>query len=110
MCLVNSALNSKSVPTQEVWVELVHIVHDVVALGTSVAVLQTLADALEAAENKASLSWLCLEMHSPDISHEITYISLEISNILLEISSILLAIFRSKSQIFSLKSRTFHYK
>lgn len=36
-------------PTKKVWVELIHIVDNIVTLGTSVAVLQTLTDALEAA-------------------------------------------------------------
>lgn len=37
------------IPTKKVWVDLIHIIDNIVTLGTSVAVLQTLADTLETA-------------------------------------------------------------
>lgn len=49
----NPKQNKKSlqfkIPTKKVWVDLIHIIDNIVTLGTSVAVLQTLADTLETA-------------------------------------------------------------
>lgn len=46
----NKAQPSDSkIPTKKVWVKLIHVIDNIVTLGTSVAVLQTLADTLETA-------------------------------------------------------------
>lgn len=35
------------IPTKKVWVKLIHVIDNIVALGTSVAVLQALTDTLK---------------------------------------------------------------
>ena len=37
------------IPTKKVWVKLIYIIHNIVTLGTSVAILEALADTLETA-------------------------------------------------------------
>lgn len=36
-------------PTKEIWVKLIDIIHNIITLGTPVAILKTPADALETA-------------------------------------------------------------
>lgn len=44
-------------PTKKVWVKLIHIINNIVTLGTSVAVLQALADTLKTAGRNKGLQW-----------------------------------------------------
>lgn len=43
-------------PTKEVWVKLIHIINNIVTLGTSVAVLQALANTFETAGRRKEVN------------------------------------------------------